>query len=312
MTPLKPASPTASPSPRGTRRVGCIVCGTDFSSYSAEAANAAAALAMRLKQPLLLVHSMAETFREELPEAERDSLIPLMRERLSAEAERLRTLGAGVETVILGGLPDDGMAAFVRGCGAGLLIVGTTDHEIVDRCLTGNVAEVLAESSPVPTLVVRSAGSIEAWARGGRPLRVLVGADVAPESEEVIRWVNELSRIGPCEITVAHVVRDSGAKERSLDEAEMKEKIGALLGRQKAEIRMVRGGGRVHRRIIDLARDTRTDLLVVGTHQRHGIERLLHLSISRAILRHSPVSVACVPLPVEAALAGPAELIASS
>lgn len=312
MTPLKPETPASSPSPRDARRDGCIVCGTDFSACSAEAANAAAAVAMRLKQPLLLVHSMAETFREELPDEARDSLMPLMHERLSAEAERLRTLGATVEKMILDGLPDDGVATFVRGCGARLLIVGTTEHEIVERCLTGNVAEVLAESSPVPTLVVRSAAPFEAWARGGRALRVLVAADLDPASDAAIRWVNELRQLGPCDVTVAHVARGSGEEERSLHEAEMKEKVTALLGRENVAIRVVLGTGRVHTGIIAVAGDTGADLLVIGTHQRHGVERLLHLSVSRAILRHSPVSVACVPSPFEAAVPVPAEPNASS
>ena len=198
MTPVKPKG-------------RCVVCGTDFSAYSAEAASVAAAVAMRLGQPLLLVHSMAETFREELPDAARDSLMPLLGERLSAEGARLRMLGANVETVLLRGLPDDGIAAFIRDCGAGLLVVGKSEHEVMARCLTGNVAEVLAESSPVPTLVVHSAVPFVTWARGGRPLRVLVAADLVRESGAAIRWVNELRRIGPCDATVAQVIRGAGA-----------------------------------------------------------------------------------------------------
>lgn len=309
MTPLKTENPLAGRNPSRMRRDGCIVCGTDFSAHSTEAANAALAVAMPLKQPLLLVHSMAETFREELPASARDSLIPLMHERLCADAERLRALGANVETAILNGLPDDGVAAFVRDCRGALLVVGKTVHEIVERCLTGNVAEVLAESSPLPTLVVHSAVPFEAWSRGVRPLRVLVAADLDPAADAAIRWVNELRRMGPCEVTVAHVVRGSGAEERRLHEAEMKEKATALLGGENVAIRVMRGAVRVHRRIVALAGETRADLLVIGTHQRHGIERLLHPSVSRAILRRSPVSVACVPSPLDAALPVPPQLI---
>ena len=309
MTLLKPDIPLAGPSPRGARGDGCIVCGTDFSARSAEAANAALAVAMRLKQPLVLVHSMAETFREELPAGARDSLIPLIQERLCAEAERLRALGASVETRVLRGLPDDGMAAFERGCGAGLLIVGKTEHEMVARCLTGNVAEVLAESSPVPTLVVHSAAPFAEWARGGRSLRVLVAADLVRESGAVIRWVNELRRIAPCDATVAHVIRGPGEGERDLIEAEMKESVGALWGGENTAIRVLLGTVRVHHRIIAAAREARADLLVIGTHQRHGVERWLHPSVSRAVLRHSPLSVVCVPSSVEAAPPVPAEFV---
>jgi nucleotide-binding universal stress UspA family protein len=47
--------------------------------------------------------------------------------------------------------------------------------------------------------------------------------------------------------------------------------------------------------LVDLARAAQADLLVVGTHQRHGLERWTKGSVSRGVLRHAPMSVACVP-----------------
>lgn len=83
----------------------------------------------------------------------------------------------------------------------------------------------------------------------------------------------------------------------------MKENVGALLGSENATIRVLPGTVRVHHQIIAAAREARAELLIIGTHQRHGVGRVLHPSVSRAVLRHSPLSVACVPSPVEAAAA---------
>jgi nucleotide-binding universal stress UspA family protein len=47
--------------------------------------------------------------------------------------------------------------------------------------------------------------------------------------------------------------------------------------------------------LIAMANEEQADLIVTGTHQRHGLERIFQMSVSRALLRHAPVSVLVVP-----------------
>ena len=47
--------------------------------------------------------------------------------------------------------------------------------------------------------------------------------------------------------------------------------------------------------LAETAEEVQADLLVVGTHQWHGLKRVSHRSISRGVLRHAPMNVACVP-----------------
>jgi nucleotide-binding universal stress UspA family protein len=44
-------------------------------------------------------------------------------------------------------------------------------------------------------------------------------------------------------------------------------------------------------RIVEEARRWHADLIVVGSHRRTGLDRLLHPSVSRAVLRHAPCPV---------------------
>jgi nucleotide-binding universal stress UspA family protein len=44
-----------------------------------------------------------------------------------------------------------------------------------------------------------------------------------------------------------------------------------------------------------MAAKAKADLFVVGTHQWHGLERVWHPSVSRSILRHARITVACLP-----------------
>ena len=82
-----------------------IICGTDFSVHAAEAADVAAVIAKHLDEAVVLVHveetgklgaSHPETFAE---------LHNRTRERLHAEAERLRALGATVKEELVTGSP---------------------------------------------------------------------------------------------------------------------------------------------------------------------------------------------------------------
>jgi nucleotide-binding universal stress UspA family protein len=64
--------------------------------------------------------------------------------------------------------------------------------------------------------------------------------------------------------------------------------------------------------IVQLARDTGADLIVMGTHGRTGTERLLLGSVAEKVMRDSPVSVMVVKLPKGAPIARPLAVAAGS
>src|SRR4030095_12118559 len=68
-----------------------IVCGTDFSKSAVQAADAAAALASRLREPLIILHAFDEPSRLLLPKELRDSLRTFEQQQLQDEAQRLTT-----------------------------------------------------------------------------------------------------------------------------------------------------------------------------------------------------------------------------
>lgn len=304
-----PAEAATSTTPHG-RLASCILCGTDFSASASQAVDTAAAIAMRLHEPLHLVHSMAETFREQLPSHARDILIPEMAGRLHAEAERARSLGATVKEDVLLGWPNEGINERACGCQARLIVFGYPEFGTLNRWLRGSVAEVIAESSSVPTLVVHSAMPFEKWLREDRPLRILVAADASPSSVAALRWVAEWRRMAPCDITVGHIghpkrgSEDDEALRRAVSRAVI-DQVHHILG-YDSDVRVVTGSAHVDEELIQLAGEGHADLLVVGTHQRQGLGRAWHRSISREILRHAPFSVACIPAPATSTVAGEA------
>jgi nucleotide-binding universal stress UspA family protein len=88
-------------------------------------------------------------------------------------------------------------------------------------------------------------------------------------------------------------------------ERDVREKVNRVLGGESVEVRVLGNWGRTDAPLVEMAVEMRADLVVVGTHQWRGLDWLRHGSVSRGLLHHAPMSVACVPTPAAAPMAGP-------
>ena len=181
-----------------------IICGTDFSEHAVQAGLAAAALARRLGDTLVLAHVWDEKLGEGLWHDFHDKMSAAFRSRLSDHAMRLRKTGASVEEEMPSGMPDEQLAEAASRLDTRLLVVGSLGRRS-GEWLLGSVAEHAAVRAPVPTLVVRSATPFEAWARGERPLKLFVAFDFSGAAEAGLRWVEGLLAAGSCEVVVGYV-----------------------------------------------------------------------------------------------------------
>ena len=182
-----------------------IICGTDLSESSAATARVAGSIAQALGRPLLLVHVVSDAPRGTLES------------RLGAQADDLRLrFDIAVEARLERGAPDERLVALADELQAQLLVVSALGDRRQHRWLLGSVAERVAQASPVPVLVVRDGGRLEAWARGQGALRVMVGVELTPASQVALRWARGLRAIGPCELLVTYVAWPP-AEHRRLD-----------------------------------------------------------------------------------------------
>jgi len=160
--------------------------------------------------------------------------------------------------------------------------------------------------------VVRGDRAFKGWTAGGRPLNILVAFDFSGGSDAALRWAAGWLEIGRCKITVASLawppqeqwrlgigdhrsLLDNPPEIQKMLERDLRRRCDELLGKVHAQIRVAAAWGRPDPQLIELARAERADLMVVGTNQRHGLERFWLGSVSRGILHHAPMSVACVP-----------------
>jgi nucleotide-binding universal stress UspA family protein len=289
-----------------------IVCGTDFSATALEAVNIAAGMARRLNIKLLLLH--VEEFRG-LAVADPglfEQVVSKNREELDREAKRLRKSGTKVEEKLLSGSVFNELVDAAAESNARLMVVGAVGHGVARRLLVGSVAERVAETSAVPTLVVRPGSRLGSWIRGEHALKILMGYDFSAAGDAALRWLNQMQSIGACETSVVHIdwppeeahrlgyhgplpLAENPEEIQNFLERDLSERVAMLLPPEKVTITVEPGWGHTEGYLFEMANRQQVDLVVVGTHRRHGLGRLRFGSVSRTVLHHATVTVAVVP-----------------
>lgn len=290
-----------------------IICGTDFSENASAAARVAAALAARMEKQLLLVHVAEQSDSRFVSVERRKEVTAPLLEKLRAEAERLASSGAQIEPLVLtNGWAEDAIVQITREREASLVVVSSVSKTAFDHWTIGSVSERIAEKSPAPTLVARAEDSLLEWAEGKRALRILVAADFSATADAALHWANELRQFGECEITAGHIywppdeckrfglgpchsLTDAPPELQMAVEKALTERVHEQLGHTDTKILLRPSWGRPDAPVIEMAKGAQADLLVVGSHQRHGLRRVWQTSSSRGVLHHAPMSVAVVP-----------------
>jgi nucleotide-binding universal stress UspA family protein len=289
-----------------------ILCGTDFSATATEAVDVAAAMARRLETKLVLVHVDQLLGVLVSNPLVLEAAILQRRGDLDDEAKRLRDLGTEVEEKFFAGSAFGELVTAAKKSKARLVVIGAVGHGLARRLLLGSVAERTAETSPVPTLVVRPGGRFASWIRREHPLKVLVGYDFSPASDTALGWVNQLREIAKSEVTVLYsnwppdearrlgyegplpLTTNPKRVQENL-ERDLKKRVATFLPTQQVTTMVEPGWGNPEGYLFQIATREHVDLIVVGTHQRRGLGRALLGSISRNVLHHAKVTVAVIP-----------------
>jgi nucleotide-binding universal stress UspA family protein len=291
-----------------------IICGTDFSAASESACELAATLAVDHTEPLILVNVIpppAVPSAPGMPTPARmyDDLTASARDAMATLAARLTAIGADVRTAAEFGDPVEVLLQHAARETARLIVVGAVGGR-AGAWLLGTTADRLASRSDVPVLVARPGFPADAWLSKQRPLRVVVASDAGPSTEPAVQWAAHLPEHGPCEFMVAHVPWPIGEHARVADgpvhldrshpvvedlvRRDLAAAAAALRGAGETRIVIEPSNGRQADALASVARREEADLLVVGRgrdEERHWWET----STSRSVVRHSPISVVCVP-----------------
>jgi nucleotide-binding universal stress UspA family protein len=280
-----------------------ILSATDFSPAAIEASTVAAKLSLCRSQPLRLVHVSGATS---------ETAVGVERSHLEAEAQRLRDFGVEVEALLVqSARPAEALLEHIRTDLPSLVIVSSSVKGPIDRWALGSFSERVAESSPVPTLVVRNPAGFKTWDWVKDRLTVLLALDLYSSSDAVLRWAKDFRMAGPCDLIACHVNNRAPTAEeisvapgrpvnppalQSRLERELHKKVRDQLGDDLSTVVVKPHFGDPAPAVVEIAGEVNAQLIAVGAHQRHGLSRLTQFSVSRELLHNAALNVVCVPV----------------
>jgi nucleotide-binding universal stress UspA family protein len=125
--------------------------------------------------------------------------------------------------------------------------------------------------------------------------RILYPTDFSSYSNQAYFHAVALAENHGAQLTILYVYQDSGGESDRAYWQEQLEQIRPLDPGILVRHVFLQGDPAVE--IVRYARDSASDLIVMGTHGRTGLERLLMGSVAEKVMRDAPCSVLVVKLP---------------
>ncbi len=280
-----------------------IVVGVDGSRASARAAAVASRIATAVREECLLVHVIPDTWLADYAgqppfgsHALLDEVVEHARERMAAALGDAVPAAALAQLDVRIGRPAAALRLAADGANAQYVVIGGKHHTAVGRVLTGSTARDVVRTLDRPLLVV---GEREEPMR-----RILVAVDLSVASRPTVAAARRLARLCNAELRVLLVVEPVRAPLTipfAIDEADVARRAEASFDRlQRSAAGMPSGEWVVRRGVAEdmIAEEARTwgaDVVVVGSHGKGWVDRVLLGSTTERLLALLPTSVLVVP-----------------
>ena len=218
---------------------------------------------------------------------------------------RLERPGLSVESTDLRGRAATAIIEEAKAMAADLIVVGSRGHGTIESMLLGSVSAEVIDHSPVPVLVARCPGIdrvVLAWDGSscasraanlllswpffaGSVVRVVAVADIG------VPWWTGLPEMGSPEMMPMYVDA-ANATRRERDQ--LAREMTAELQAARLVVETDHREGDAATGILAAASSSNADLIVMGTHGRTGLARLILGSVARNVLHHASCSVLVV------------------
>lgn len=290
----------------------CVLCPTDFSPFSERALLHAALLARWLGEPVRLLwvqHGSQAPLDGFPPYTTSIRDVPDWRERLLARLESFgepaRRAGVGVEVEVAEGEPVRTILERAAALPASVVALGTHGHGGFEQLFLGSVTEKVLRKAACPVLAVPPGPGPAA---DGLPVlqTVLCPVDFSDASRRALSWAVTLCRSCEAQLVALHVVGSlpdvdppsqahfNVPEFRAILEHDARERLRAVVAaagipNRAAEERVVTG--KAWRRIVQVARERKAGLIVIGVHGEGGLGEAVFGSTTHHVVRSAPCPV---------------------
>lgn len=287
-----------------------ILCPTDFSTVSIRAEAYAAALASRYRAGLHLLHistpiPIVAPYGEvpidvQFFEGQRQKAL----EALALARERARAAGVAAESEEHSGQPARQILATAEKLQSDLIVLGTHGRGGFEHMLLGSVAEKVLRKAPCPVMVVPEAAPPDAAVQFSR---ILCPIDGSAASSDAVAFAVSLARETDGCITLMQAVEpvppigDFGAIDtedyRRLAAAGAAQSLRAAVPgdvREWCRTEDVVAFGKASVCILDTAKTTSADVIVMGVRGRGAIDLAAFGSTTNEVVRRATCPVVAV------------------
>ena len=281
-----------------------ILAATDFSTYADRAIRRATLIAKQFSAELFLVNVIDHEQPAVIVKAERTRSAKLLR----AICDTIRKVdGHACQTLVKLGEPFQGILQAAEEVDADLTILGPRKRQIVLDAFVGTTAGRIIHFGARPVIVANGLP-------GNFYKNVLLAVDLSPCSAAAVRAVAQLGFDKRTNVTVMHAfavpsntpVARGGMtmKELELQLVDAEQRASRELGSFLHKLCYMPGGivlrpGSPPEAIRACARTVDADLIVVGTHGRSALSKLLWGSVAQDVAYMAECDVLTVPPPVK-------------
>ncbi|MFC4247998.1 universal stress protein [Natribaculum luteum] len=270
-----------------------ILVPTDGSGPATAALEYAAAIAAANDATVHVLH-----VTETPPDEEDEEIVTTARDWVTAA-------GAAVDEEVVQGEPDETICEYAADRGVDGIVMGTQGRQGLERFVLGSVTESVVRNATVPVLVVRRGSDV----RREYPYETIVvpidgsehavaalehGIEIATRHDATLHLLSVVDVRATGVDAVADLQADQFAEyaRTIVDDAAAKARTAGV-----DDVVTTVTFGSTYREIRSHAQDHEADLLVMGTHGRHGFDRLMLGSVTERVLRTAPAPVLTVRVP---------------
>ena len=264
-----------------------VLCPVDYSEFSRRASGYALALAREIGAKVTMLHAF-------VPDVTFGSLATVNAE--SEERRQLQVLrnefpapeGVQVDYVVKSGAAEDCIVEEAATLGVDLIVVGAHGRTGLLRVLMGSVAEAVVREAPCPVVAIKALSDSQPWVGDSAAGGIVCALDANDYDQDVVDLAASMAASVNQPLDVLHVTLFPDIAERPgcygspsnlIRDHRALRRVRSRVDNAKLNLHHLSGSP--VEQVLHYVQQRRPRLLVLGTHARHGLQRLLGSTASK-------------------------------